>query len=103
MQRSCHACGMPLTKKEDFAMGDENSDFCVYCTHPDGTPKSCEEVFEGGVQYFMSTLGGDRGLAEKVTRKNMQSLSYWKDKSCSCLTGDVVSDEEFSKLMKQQT
>ena len=43
---------MPLEKKEDFALGDENAEFCVYCTNVDGSVKSGEEIFKGGVEFF---------------------------------------------------
>jgi hypothetical protein len=95
----CHACGMPLEKKEDFAKGDADSDFCRYCTNEDGTVKSCEKVFIGGVEFFVQTLGGNRDLAERVTRKNMLQLPYWKGKDCLCLTGDVATDEEFQEVL----
>ncbi|KKP24521.1 MAG: hypothetical protein SZ59_C0002G0367 [candidate division TM6 bacterium GW2011_GWF2_28_16] len=100
MQKHCESCGMPMSKKEDFALKDENSIFCLYCVNPDGSVKSCEEIFEGGVQFFMSQLGSDRKMAEKVTRKNMNMQSYWKDKNCSILKGEMATDEEFAKILK---
>lgn len=92
---------MPMSKKEDFALGDENSKFCLYCTNLDGSVKSCEEIFEGGVQFFMGKLDGNREMAEKATRKNMNMQSYWKDKDCAVLKGETMSDEEFSELVKK--
>ena len=41
--KSCIACGMPMKTKEDFAMGDENKNYCIYCARPDGTMQSYEE------------------------------------------------------------
>ena len=29
--KKCICCGMPMNKKNDFAMGDESKDYCVYC------------------------------------------------------------------------
>lgn len=101
MQKHCAACGMPLTKKEDFAQGDENSNFCLYCANADGSVKSCEEIFEGGVQFFMSQLGGERSMAEKITRKNMSGLPYWQDKNCEILKGGTATDEEFAEAMRK--
>ncbi|NTV40746.1 MAG: AraC family transcriptional regulator [Candidatus Moranbacteria bacterium] len=101
MQKYCQACGMPLEKKEDFAGGDENSDFCLYCAGEDGNVKSCEEIFEGGVQYFMSQIGNDRQLAEKITRKNMSRLPHWQGKDCEILKGEMATDEEFAEVMKK--
>ncbi|HPN67253.1 MAG TPA: zinc ribbon domain-containing protein [bacterium] len=97
----CEACGMPLTKPADFAGGDENSQFCLYCVNEDGSVKSCEEIFEGGVHYFMSQIGDDRVLAEKITRKNMNMQSYWQGKDCPILQGEQATDEEFAEVMKK--
>ncbi|HPN96809.1 MAG TPA: zinc ribbon domain-containing protein [Candidatus Moranbacteria bacterium] len=100
MQKFCQACGMPLIKKEDFAGGDENSNFCAYCVNADGSVKSCEEIFEGGVQFFISQIGNDRKLAEKITRKNMNGQPYWQGKDCPILKGETATDEEFAEVLK---
>lgn len=99
MEKFCWACGMPLTKKEDFAGGDENSNFCLFCANEDGSVKSCEEIFEGGVHFFMSHLEGDRNMAEKLVRKNMNQLPYWQDKDCEILQGEMATDEEFNAFL----
>jgi hypothetical protein len=101
MQKFCHACGMPLIKKEDFALGDEKSNFCHFCVNDDGSVKSCEEIFEGGVQYFMNFVGNDRNVAEKITRKNMSGLPYWLGKDCPILQGEMATDEEFADALKR--
>lgn len=101
MKRFCQACGMPLVKKEDFAAGDENSIFCAYCANADGSVKSCEEIFEGGVGFFMSQIGGDRVAAEKITRKNMSGQPYWRGKDCPVLKGETATDEEFAAALKK--
>jgi len=92
---------MPLTKKGDFAGRDENSNFCHFCVNAAGSVKSCEEIFEGGVQYFMSQIGGDRKMAEKVTRKNMSGLPCWQGKNCEILKGEMATDEEFAEILKK--
>ncbi len=99
--KTCAACGMPLTKKEHFAKGDESSNFCLYCVNPEGEVKSCEEIFQGGVAYFLQALGGDKIMAEKIVRKNMNSLPYWQEKNCEILKGPMATDEEFADLMKK--
>ena len=96
----CIACGMPMTKKEDFAKGDENSDFCLFCVDEKGEVRSGEEIFEGGVNFFMSQLGGDRILAEKIVRKNMSMLPYWVDKDLEVLKGEMATDEEFRAVLE---
>jgi hypothetical protein len=97
--KQCLACGMPLVKKEDFALGDENSDFCLHCVNADGSVKSGEEIFNGGVEFFLGAIGGDRAMAEKITRKNMNSLPYWQGKDCVVLKGEEATDEEFQAAM----
>ena len=101
MQKHCEACGMPMNKKEEFALGDENSSFCLYCVNADGSVKNCEEIFEGGVQFFMGQIGGDRQMAEKVTRKNMNMQSYWQGKDCPILRGETATDAEFAEALKK--
>ena len=44
----------------------------------------------------MQTIGADRALAEKLVRKNMLQLPYWKS-----LNGPLASDEEFEEMMKR--
>jgi hypothetical protein len=97
----CNACGMPLEKKENFANGDINSSFCFYCTNSDGSVKSVEEIFEGGVQFFLSQFGDDRKKAERITRKNMNKQPYWKGKDFEILKGEMATDEEFAEMMKK--
>lgn len=101
MEKYCQACGMPLIKKEDFANGDENALFCIYCVNPDGSVKSCEEIFESGVQYFISQIGDDREMAVKMTRKNMSALPYWQGNKCDILQGEMATDEEFTEVLKK--
>jgi hypothetical protein len=97
----CIACGMPLNEREDFSLRDENSEFCHFCTDNKGQPKPCSEIFEGGVRFFIERCGATREFAEKVVRKNMRGLPYWKDKNEVLLVGEVVSDEEFEMLLKK--
>ena len=97
----CNTCSMPLVKKEDFAQGNENAKFCAYCVNPDGRVKSGEEIFKGGVEFFLKTLGGEKSLAERITRKNMSQLPYWQENNCEILKGDMATDEEFKAAMKK--
>ncbi len=92
---------MPMSKKEDFAGGDINSQFCLFCADANGKVKTAEEIFEGGVQFFMSHTGGDRKMAEKATRKNMNRQSYWQGKDYPILKGEEATDEEFAEIMKK--
>ena len=97
----CEACGMPLSEPAHFAKGDEKSPFCLYCVNEDGSVKTGQEIFEGGVQYFMTQVGDDRALAERITRKNMNMQPYWQGKNEPVLQGEQATDEEFTELMKK--
>lgn len=99
--KTCNTCGMPLINKEDFSQGNENAEFCAYCTDENGNVKSCEDIFEGGVNFFLQAIGGEREVAEKITRKNMSQLPYWHDKGCAILEGEMATDEEFQSVMEK--
>lgn len=103
MEKYCEACGMPLIAKEDFAKGDMHAKFCVHCVDEEGNVKTCDEIFEGGVQFFLSQIGGDRVMAEKITRKNMNMQPYWQGNDFAILKGAVATDEEFADTMKKMS
>jgi hypothetical protein len=90
---------MPLIAPESFAGGDEKSQFCIHCVNADGSPKPCAEVFAGGVDFFLRTIGGERALAERITRRNMRQLPYWQGKDCPDLEGEAATDEEFDAVL----
>lgn len=73
---------MPLLKKEDFALGDENSNFGLHCANSDGSLKTCEEIFQGGVEFFLGSLGGSREMAEKITLKICCHCRLGRGKDC---------------------
>ena len=100
MEKHCIACGMPLNEKEDITSETDEGPACKYCVDSSGKVKSCKEIFEGGVQFFMNSVQGvDKSLAERITRKNMNRLPYWKNKDEECLKGEEASDEEFEKAL----
>ena len=101
MNTTCATCGMPLVKKEDIGLVNREGSFCRYCV-ADGKVKSGYSIFHGGVSFFMHSIPGmSVELAEKVTRRNMKSLPYWKTKNEPCLEGEEASDEEYMDAMKK--
>lgn len=93
---------MPLEKSEDIGCKTKDGPVCIHCTRPEGGVKSCEEIFEGGVAFFLSaTKSQDRALAEKLVRKNMHGLRYWENNPAPCLQGEEASDAEFSAAMAE--
>lgn len=67
-----------------------------------GKVKSGEQVFEGGVLFFVGEVtDGDRDLAERLTRKNMNSLPYWQAHPFGGLTGAEATHEEYQTAMSK--
>jgi hypothetical protein len=101
--KTCITCGMPLEGDQAGEIGLElpEGSACIHCVE-NGTLKKPEDIFEGGVQFFLSLMGDDdRGLAERITRKNMSSLDYWKAHPFASLEGPMVTDEEFAVAMSR--
>ncbi|WP_288183141.1 zinc ribbon domain-containing protein [uncultured Sporomusa sp.] len=96
----CGACSMPLDNDNVVGLETDKEAFCIHCVNENKEVKSCEEIFEGGVQYFMSLDSAiTRNFAEKNVRKNMKQLSYWQDKEYPCLSGEIATDEEFNQIL----
>jgi uncharacterized glyoxalase superfamily protein PhnB len=75
--KACMSCGMPMTKPEEFGGGNLENLYCVYCSHPDGSLKSYEEVFEGMVNFMMMSQKMDRKTAESAVKERMSQMSAW--------------------------
>ena len=102
----CMACGMPLNNSDDIGIENETGLFCKHCINEDKSVKGCQEIFDGGGQFFMEAVPNtDKELSERITRKNMNALAYWQGKDPStnaqdeCLKGDQASDEEFQVVL----
>ena len=76
--KTCIACGMPMRKTEEFAMGDENKDYCVYCARPDGTMQSFEEKKENLTMFIIRTQGLSKDVAENAALAMMRKLPAWE-------------------------
>lgn len=74
----CIACGMPMNSPADFAMGDENKDYCVHCARPDGTMQSYTEKLDSMSQFIIRTQGLDTAIARSAAQKMMAKLPAWK-------------------------
>ncbi|MFA5946843.1 MAG: hypothetical protein WC813_02350 [Patescibacteria group bacterium] len=99
--KSCITCGMPLEGAHAGDMGFESPDgpVCKFDS-VEGQIKPAEEIFEGGVLFFLDAVaGGDRSLAERLTRKNMSELPYWQAHHFAELDGEQATDEEFAVSM----
>ena len=72
---------------------------CTFCSVGDKL-KAGDDIFEGGVQFFLGTVAcGDLELAQRLTRKNMNSLPYWQEHPFDGLEGPEATDEEFQEVL----
>ena len=76
--KNCIACGMPMKKASEFAMGDESKDYCVHCARPDGSMQSFEEKKESMTNFVIKTQGLARESAESAALSMMKKLPAWK-------------------------
>ena len=74
----CIACGMPMTKPSDFAMGDESRDYCLYCARPDGSMQSYPEKLEGMTEFLVRTQGLDKDAARELAIRSLEKLPAWQ-------------------------
>jgi uncharacterized glyoxalase superfamily protein PhnB len=79
--KACMSCGMPMAKLQDFGGGNPENLYCVYCSNPDGSLKSYEEVFEGMVNFMMMSQKMDRETAESAARDRMSEMPAWSGKA----------------------
>jgi len=92
---------MPLVGEHEKDFGFESPDgpVCAFDSE-NGVIKSGSMIFEGGVHFSPgAATDGDRDLATRLTRKNMQALPYWQKHPFEELNGEQASDEEFATAM----
>ncbi|MHC1771789.1 MAG: zinc ribbon domain-containing protein [Flexilinea sp.] len=75
----CIACGMPMTKPDDYPLGDESKDYCVYCAKPDGSMQSYPEKVEGTTDFLIKTQGLDSQAALDAAIRILAKLPAWRD------------------------
>jgi len=64
-------------EKEEIGAETEKGLLCIHCVDENGNIKSCQEIFDGGVEFFLHTITNvKKDLAEKITRKNMNIQPY---------------------------
>ena len=73
----CQSCGMPMNSPADFGGGDEENNYCVHCTHPDGELKSYDEIYEGMIFMYIKTRYMERADAEQAARDYMGMMPAW--------------------------
>ena len=77
--KQCIACGMPMKEAKDFAMGDTEKEYCVYCARPDGSMQSYEEKLDSMTAFIVKTQGLEDSAARGAARAMMAKLPAWAD------------------------
>jgi hypothetical protein len=67
-----------MLKPEDFPLGDESKDYCVYCARPDGSMQSYEEKLEGTTDFLMKTQGLEKTAAHSAAVHILKKLPAWQ-------------------------
>ncbi len=80
MAIECIACGMPMEKAEDHAMGDVTKDYCRHCARPDGSMQSYDEKVESMSRFLASTRGLPQEQARRQAMAHLGEQPAWKDR-----------------------
>lgn len=101
---SCITCGAPFegSHANDIGLTLPEGSVCTFDSE-NGKIKSPEAIFEGGITFFAGEVtDGDRELATRITRTNMQSLPYWQAHPFALLTAAPgATFEEFQTAMSK--
>lgn len=80
MSEICIACGMPMEKPEDHALGNVTKPYCLHCARPDGSMRSYEEAVAGMSYFMMRSKGLDENAAREAVIAIIKKLPAWKDR-----------------------
>jgi hypothetical protein len=75
----CISCGMPMTKAEDYPLGDESKEYCHFCARPDGSLQSYEEKLKGTIEFLIRTQGINEEAAYELAVRTMKKLPAWSN------------------------
>lgn len=76
--KTCIACGMPMKTKNEYAMGDETKEYCIYCAKEDGSMQSYDEKLESMTAFIVKTQGITKEAASDAAKSMMSNLPAWK-------------------------
>jgi hypothetical protein len=69
---------MPMEKKEDFALGDPNQNYCQYCTDQKGSLLPYDKILAMNAKYYMDSQGITADAANKMAANLLKSQPAWK-------------------------
>jgi Putative zinc ribbon domain len=77
MATLCIACGMPMEKIEDFALGDRSKNYCRFCALPDGKMQNYAEKLKSLTSFMVRTQGLTSEAAQEAAKEMMSKLPAW--------------------------
>jgi hypothetical protein len=80
MATLCIACGMPMEKAEEFALGDRSRNYCRFCARPDGKMQDFAEKLKSLTAFIVRTQGLTSEAAQEAAREMMSRLPAWSGK-----------------------
>lgn len=75
---SCNSCGMPLEKKEDYALSDTSAVYCTYCTDKKGELLPYEVILKNNTDYLKESQGLTDKAALKMAQDLLKEQPAWK-------------------------
>jgi hypothetical protein len=76
---SCNSCGMPLDKKEDFALGNPSSPYCQYCVDTSGKLLPYETILKNNTDYLKESQGLTDQAALRMAQNLLREQPAWKN------------------------
>lgn len=74
---SCASCGMPLEKKEDYALGNPASGYCRYCTDEGGKLLPYQQILDSNAKYYVDSQGVSADVAQRMARDLLSAQPAW--------------------------
>lgn len=81
MNKTCIACGMPMSTAEDFPNNDMGKDYCRYCARPDGSMQGYDEKLKGYTDWLIRTQGLAEAIAREQAKIILSQLPAWKQEN----------------------
>ncbi len=79
MSDQCEACGLILSRPEDYPNSDTSKNYCRWCARPDGSLRPFNEIFEMTWRFVQKTQGLPEPIAKQAAWGFLCEQPAWKD------------------------
>lgn len=76
----CQSCGMPMSRPEDFADKNINSEYCLYCMRNGKFVGTREDIEKKMVSIFQQTMEIPKEEAKQKVIETLSTLKRWRKK-----------------------